>query len=175
MSTKIVRFRRNSKCAFVTGCQKLFYEINTVATIDDLNPENENEQPLFLVEEDPGCSCWIFCQPVGFKFEIFDANTKELFSVCETKSFPESVDECCGDNYIKMPHIYNYKAGNPNDYSIINRYDSRSFYRTYEYLEQSYSKIGEPYVPKESSCCDNCYGYCRCCCQSDTGCSCDCC
>ena len=43
MSTKIVRFRHNSKCAFVTGWQKLFYEINTVATIDDLNPENENE------------------------------------------------------------------------------------------------------------------------------------
>lgn len=47
MSTKIVRFHRNSRCAFVKSCRKPFYEINTVATIDDTNPQNENEQPLF--------------------------------------------------------------------------------------------------------------------------------
>ena len=174
MSTKIVRFRLNSKCACTKSCRKPFYEVNTVATIDDENPQNENEQPLFLVEEDLGCSCWIFCQPIWFKFEIFDANTKELFSICETKSFPESVSECCGDNYLVYPPIYNYKAGNPNDYSLVNRYDSRSFYRTYEYLEQSYYKIGEPYFPKEVGCCDDC---CSCYCQKKAdkcSCFCDC-
>ena len=85
------------------------------------------------------------------------------------------MNECCGDNYTVFPSIYNYKTNNPNDYSLVNRYDSRSFYRTYEYLEQSYYKIGEPYVPKEIGCCDNC---CSCCFKKanvSTGCSCSCC
>jgi len=42
------------------------------------------------------------------------------------------------------------------DMSTINRYDTRSFYRTYDYLGQSFYKIGWPYIEKDPSCCENC-------------------
>ena len=189
MNTKIVRFRKKSRCACVTGCKKPFYEISTVLRIDDEHPENENEVPIFYVEEHIGCSCWIFCQPIGHKFEIFEANTKELFSICETRSSGEVIKECCQDDYIILPTIYNYLAGNPDNYSTVNQYDTRSYYRTFEYSQQSYYKIGEPYVEKEQTCSECCCECilslpCCCCCRNNSNndqtgcgcsCSCDCC
>ncbi len=74
-----------------------------------------------------------------------------MFSICETRSSGEVIKECCQDDYIILPTIYNYLAGNPDNYSTVNQYDTRSYYRTFEYSQQSYYKIGEPYVEKEQT------------------------
>ena len=60
-----------------------------------------------------------------------------------------------------LPPIDNYKANDTNNKSNISRYDTRSFYRTYDYMGQSYYKIGKPYVPPETSCSIDCC----CCCK----------
>ena len=56
----------------------------------------------------------------------------------------------------------NSKASNMDDISTVSRYDSRSYYRTYDHLGQSHYKIGEPYVKKETPCCDECSLCCVC-------------
>jgi hypothetical protein len=83
---------------------------------------------------------------------------------------------CCGDNYFIFPDMIHSKNSNPMDLSVTKCYDSRSFYRTFEYQGGTYYKIGEPYIPNDK-CCDCC-----CCCpdqevkvKHDESCCCCCC
>ena len=196
MNTKIVRIHPGSICACVTGYKKIIFNINTISRVDDREPANENETPLFYVEEKLSCSfcCFGRCKPFEITFEIFDAITKELFSTSTINQFDKRIDICCGDKYTIYAPICNFKANNPGDMSIVSRYDSRSFYRTYDHLGQSHYKIGQPYIEKEKKCCDECSLYCFCsympiigcciiCCKCEksnnpppktSGCKCDC-
>ena len=166
MNTKIVRIHPDTICACVSGYKKIIFNINTISRVDDRHPENENETPLFYVEEKLSCNfcCFGRCKPFEITFEIFDANTKELFSTSTINQLDQRVDICCGDKYTIYAPICNFKVSNPGDISIVNRYDSRSFYRTYDHLGQSHYKIGKPYVEKETNCCDNCTCPCFGCC-----------
>ena len=159
MNTKIVRIHPGSICACVTGYRKMIFNITTISKRDDKERANENETPLFYAEENLICSCLCFCdcRPFQITFELFDPNTKQLFSTCQIKERDTLVDECCKDPYTILAPIYNYKVNNRNDESMVSRYDTRSVYRTYDYLGQRYYKIGKPYVEgKEPPCCDKC-------------------
>ena len=159
MNTKIVRIHPGSICACVTGYRKMIFNITTISKRDDRERANENETPLFYAEENLTCSflCFGSCRPFQITFELFDPNTKQLFSTCQIIERDVKVNECCKDPYIILAPIYNYKVNNTNDQSKVSRYDTRSVYRTYDYLGQSYYKIGKPYVEgKEPPCCDNC-------------------
>ena len=189
MNTKMLRIRLNSKYACVTGCKKPFYEIYTISRIDDINRENENELPLFEVEENTGCDFCICCEKPGKKFDVFVAGTKNLISVIETRQNITRIEDCCdccGERYDVYPPIYTYKCLNPNDIGFVKRYDSRSFYRTFEHFGFAYYKLGEPYIPYEKSFSEKCCICCQCvshsicfCCDSCCCCSCkdckDCC
>ena len=126
MNTKMVRIRLNSKCACVKEGRKNFYIINTISKIDDINPENENELPLFEIEEHVGCFLSQCCEPEGVKFDVFESMTKQLNAVIETRQNITKIQECCcccGENYDVYPPIYNYKCVNPNDISTVKQYD----------------------------------------------------
>ena len=165
MNAKIVRIHPGTMCACVRNNTKIIFSINTISRIDNIEPANENETPLFYVEEDLPChfcccggDC---CSTFSIKFNIFDANTKELFSQSSINSLDRIVDQCCKDNYISYASIYNTKFST-GEVSTIDRHDSRSLYRTYEISGQSYYKIGEPYVEVETPCCEECSLYCFC-------------
>jgi hypothetical protein len=177
MNAKIVRIHPDSICACVSGYKKIIFNINTISRVDDREPANENETPLFYVEEKLSCSCCCFgsCKPFEITFEIFDALTKELFSTSRIDQLDKRIDICCGDKYIIYAPICNFKASNPGDISIVNRYDSRSFYRTYDHLGQSHYKIGQPYVEQKKECCDECSLYCFCSYMPIIGCCISCC
>ena len=153
MNTNIVRIHSDTICACVPGYKKLIFNINSISRVDDLIRWNENEVPLFYAEEklDCGFCCFSSCDTPKITFELFDPNTKGLFSKSEIIGLNIRVDECCRDSYIQLQSIINAKMG---DMSTVNRYDTRSFYRTYDYLGQSLYKIGWPYIEKEPSCCD---------------------
>ena len=179
MNTKYVRIYPNTAFACVTGCKKNIFTINAVSGRDDKERKNENEQPLFIAEERTHCDilCFGWCAPYEFTFELYDItnNSKELFSISTITQIPTEISECCccGPTYFKLPPVYNYKVNNKNDQSDISRYDTRSFYRTYDYMGQNHYKIGKPYVPPESSCYLDCW--CCCCCRDcKCGCSCKC-
>lgn len=82
-------------------------------------------------------------------------------------------DCCCEDMYKILAPIHNFKVSNDSDISTVNRYDTRSFYRTYEHLGQSHYKIGQPYVKKEISCCNSTILYNVCLFIPIIGCCCD--
>ena len=176
MNTKMVRIHVSSRCACVQGCREIFYSVNTISRIDDINPANENEIPLFEISENHDCYLCPSCKPAGLKFDVFDAVTKQLISNFETRKNLTRIQECCGmcgDDYLVYPTIYNYKCSNINDMSTVKRYDSRSFYRTFEYLGKAYYKIGEPYIPTEltcAECCCQCITCLPCCCCCRGGC-----
>ena len=133
MNTKIVRIHPGTTCAFVKSCNKLIFNINTISKIDNQEPANENETPLFYVEEELPCTCLCFgnCSLFVSKFNIFDTNTKELFSQSSIHNADSIVNNCCEENYIEYSPIINFSpsiAGISN----INRHDSRSLYRTNE-------------------------------------------
>ena len=158
---------------------KKFFEINTISRRDDIEPKNENELPLLYAEEKLDCSSFLlFCKPFSITIELFDANSKQLFSVSQIREYGTKVNKCFGDNYLILPNIYNFKYNNRNEQSIIRRYDTRSIYRTYDYFGQSHYKIGQPYVEKETTCADCCSQYllslpcfscCDCNCKNDGG------
>jgi hypothetical protein len=163
MNAKIVRIHPGTVCACVKNYSKIIFYINTISRIDNLEPANEKETPLFYVEEELpcGCCCCGSCTPFSITFNIFDANTKELFSQSSINSLDRIVDQCCKDNYISYASIYNTKFST-GEVSTIDRHDSRSLYRTYEISGQSYYKFGEPYVEIETPCCESCSLYCFC-------------
>jgi hypothetical protein len=174
MYTKIVRIHPGTTCACVKNCNKLIFYINTINRIDNQEPSNEKETPLFYVEEELPCSFCCFGECTFYiKFNIFDAITKELFSESSINTLDSVIDNCCGDNYIVYAPINNTKL-NTAGISTINRHDSRSLYRTYEISEQSYYKIGEPYVEIEPPCCE-CSLYCFCSYMPIIGCCISCC
>jgi hypothetical protein len=174
MYTKIVRIHPGTTCACVKNCNKLIFYINTINRIDNQEPSNEKETPLFYVEEELPCSFCCFGECTFYiKFNIFDAITKELFSESSINTLDSVIDNCCGDNYIVYAPINNTKL-NTAGISTINRHDSRSLYRTYEISEQSYYKIGEPYVEIEPPCCE-CSLYCFCSYMPIIGCLMSCC
>lgn len=153
MNTKIVRFRlgQRSECN-CNGCKAFFLIINTVSRIDDANPQNENEMPLFETEYvPPGC-----CDN-SITYNLMIPQSKTVYGTSKTVGLPIKVNNCCGESYYQLPPVHNFRASNPADSSIINRHDTRSFYRTFEYMMNSYYKIGKPYV--EPPCCDSC---CKC-------------
>ena len=152
MNTKIVRIRPGAACACVKGCKQTIFNINTIRKRDDKEPQNENETPLFYVEENIRC-----CLNFFLTFNLFDPNTRELFSVSQLRGDITKHEDCCEEPYYLLPSIYTSKANNRSVESLIQRYDSRSVYRTYDFLGQSYYKIGKPYVKeKEPSCCESC-------------------
>lgn len=157
MNTKIVRIRPGTICACNKGFKKLIFNINTISKRDDQDPNNENETPLLYAEEFIFCSCLCFgsCSPEHTAFHLYAPNTKKLYSMCNLTDVWEKIEECCEEPYYKLPSIHNMKPSNGKDESLIKRYDTRSVYRTYDYLGQSHYKIGKPYVKeKEPGCCE---------------------
>ena len=152
MTSKIIRILPLSyDCC--KGCNQISLAINAISRIDDENPTNENETPLFRVEENTSgcCSCTNFFK---FHFYAHDSNNESVLYVSEIKDKVKIINSCCCCiSYIELPDIFNYKANDSKTQSIINRYDSRTIYRTYEYLGQAYFKIGKPYEEKENNCC----------------------
>ena len=115
----------------------------------------ENELPLFEVEQ------IIPCCPQPIKFQFIDAQTRQPFSTSFYKDMGQNVNKCCcGENYYIFPDMIHSKVINPNDFSVTKCYDTRSFYRTFEYMGGTYYKIGKPYVPVDGCCCKYC---CSCC------------
>ena len=155
MTSKIIRIHSlSSDCCI--GCKQISLAINVISRIDDENPTNENETPLFRVEENTSC-CRSCTNCFKFHFYAHDSNNESLLYVSEIKDKIKIINSCCYcDSYIELPDIFNYKANDSKTQSIINRHDSRAIYRTYEYLGQAYFKIGKPYEEKENNCCCCC-------------------
>ena len=155
MTSKIIRIHPlSSDCC--KGCNQISLAINAISRIDDENPTNENETPLFRVEENTSC-CRSCTNCFKFHFYAHDSNNESVLYVSEIKDKVKIINNCCCcDSYIELPDIFNYKANDSKTQSIINRHDSRAIYRTYEYLGQAYFKIGKPYEEKENNCCCCC-------------------
>ena len=176
LNTKIVRIYQGTACACVNGCKKLVFNVNTISRRDDQDRRNENELPLFYVEEEVVCQfLCIDCNPSSITFSFHDANTNALYSKSTIPQLPTKIDSCCDDTYYILKDIDNYKMSATFDKSNIRRYDTRSVYRTYDYMGQSYYKIGQPYIPKEISCCRSCLNCITCipCCCCFSLCLCD--
>ena len=149
MTSKIIRIHPlSSDCC--KGCNQISLAINAISRIDDENPTNENETPLFRVEENTSC-CRSCTNCFKFHFYAHDSNNESVLYVSEIKDKFKIIYSCCC--YYELPDILNYKVNDSNTQSIINRHDSRTIYRTYEYLGQAYFKIGKPYEEKENNCC----------------------
>lgn len=151
INTRMVRIRYGTKCE-MRECRtnKPFYQINTIFAIDDNNPQNENEGPLFEAElAIPKCC------PQPPQFNIYEAQSKQAYALCRFDGFP--IDHyaccCCGERYAELPNMISNKIGNEIDISTTKCYDTRSFYRTFEYQGKAYYKIGKPYVKEDSCCC----------------------
>lgn len=154
INTRMVRIRYGTKCV-VSECNssKPFYQVNTISAIDDNNPQNENEGPLFEAE-----LTIPFCCPQPPQFNITDAQSKQPYAHCSFDGPPIEHYACCcfGEYYLELPNMTSYKIGNEIDISVTKCYDTRSFYRTFEYQGRPYYKIGKPYVKDDScSCCKN--------------------
>ena len=146
INAKMVRIRISERCAYYNYHKPIFH-INTISMIDDLNPQNENEASLFDAE------MFVPCCPVPIRYNYIDAQTKQPFGASYYKDLGKQVGCCCGKYFI-FPDMIHSKLTEPNNMSTIKCYDSRSFYRTFEYEGRTYYKIGEPYV--EPECCQNC-------------------
>lgn len=156
-NAKMVRIRFDTKCA-LTECylKKPYYQINTISKIDDDNPKNENELPLLEAEKITARFC---ANPVEFTFT--DAQSKKHYSTSRHNGFgiKHCGILCIGESYKEFPDIISNKAGKDIDISTTKCYDSRSFYRTFEYQGRAYYKLGKPYDPEDKKC--NCP--CPCC------------
>ena len=74
----MVRIRILQKCVWSDlSCNKSYFHVNTISTIDDLNPNNENESPLFEVE------LYIPYCPEPVKFIFIDNQTRQPFSISQ--------------------------------------------------------------------------------------------
>ena len=157
-NVKLVRIRLDRKCA-LNECKtdKPYFQINSISTIDDDNPQNENEQRLFDAE----LAIPRFC-PRPPQFNFYDTQTKQPYSLCRFDGYPIKHYGCCcfGESYEEFPNMITNLLSNVMDTSTTKCYDSRSFYRTFEYQGKPYYKIGRPYVKDERCCCEK---YCICC------------
>ena len=158
MNTNIVRIYPKTVKEFCKDPKHLF-DINTIDRRDDFNKEKENELPLLHIEEvlDYCCGCCLISSSKNI-FMIKNPNTGELFGECSKDKAGTRTDFCCDPNYTILPSINVHKNNNPVDIGTIERYDTRSVYRTYKHGVDRY-KIGHPYVKVEESC------SCCCCCQ----------
>ena len=138
INTKMVRIRYGTKCSMEEcTADKLYFQINTISRIDDLNPQNENEAPLFEAELKIPMWC-----PEPAKFNFIDALTKQPFSVSRLDGYGNKhTSFCCGESYVEFPNMIHNKIGNTMETSVTKCYDSRSFYRTFEYQGGVYYKI----------------------------------
>ena len=75
INTRMVRIRYETKFVFCNS-EKRNYQINTISCIDDNNPQNENEGPLFEAE-----LAIPFCCPQPPQLNINDAQTNGLVRV----------------------------------------------------------------------------------------------
>ena len=155
---RMVRIRLDRKCA-PSECRtdKPYFQINSISAIDDNNPQNENEVRLFDAElAIPRCC------PQPPQFNFFDTQSRQPYSLCRFDGFPINHYACCccGERYEEFPNMITNLLSNAMDTSTTKCYDSRSFYRTFEYQGKPYYKIGRPYV-KDDTCC--CAKYCICC------------
>ena len=150
---KMVRIRIATKCSLKDLMwAKPYYQINSISKIDDNNHESENEVPLLEAEL---INSRFSCQPPQFDF--VDVQSKQPYSTSKNNDLgvKHKICLCCGLKYEEYPNIHTSKAGNAMDTSVTKCYDSRSFYRTFEYQGVAYYKIGEPY---------KCEFVCPCCC-----------
>ena len=175
-NAKMVRIRMSTKCAPKDlTWKKPYYQINVISTVDDNNPKNENEVPLLEAEKTTSRFC---SGPTEFTF--YDALSKQPYSTSRYNGefIKHNRFICICLLYLEYPDIISNKAGKTIDISTTKCYDSRSFYRTFEYQGNAYYKLGEPYKekpPGETQCnfpcpclnCqkgDDCEFICPCCC-----------
>ena len=120
--------------------------------------KNENEVPLLEAEKTTSSFC---SGPPEYTF--FDAQSKQPYSTsrCNGESIKHYRCVCIGLLYEEYPDIISNKAGKTIDISTTKCYDSRSFYRTFEYQGNAYYKLGIPY--KETSVETKCVCPCPCC------------
>ena len=145
INAKMVRIRIEKKWAFnELKIRKPYYLINTISKIDDNNPQNENESPLLEAELIHS----IFCSEPD-KFNFYDAQTKQPYSISRLNGFGNKSGKICcfGQNEEEYPDMSHSKVGNLTEISVTKCYDSKSFYRTFEYQGKAYYKIGRPYKP----------------------------
>ena len=75
INTRMVRIRYGTKLAIgKCSSEKPYYQINTITCIDDNNPQNENEGPLFEAELTIPSCC-----PQPPQLNINDAQSKQPF------------------------------------------------------------------------------------------------
>ena len=78
INTRIVRIRYETKLAIGEyNSEKRNYQVNTISCIDDNNPQNENEGPLFEAE-----LAIPFCCPQPPQLNINDAQSKQPCAHC---------------------------------------------------------------------------------------------
>ena len=154
-NVKMVRIRFGIKWDCSGECNGFhfnhpYFLINSISAIDDNNHQNENEVRLFDADiPHPKCCC-----PQPLQFNIYDAQTKQPYALCRFDGLPirHCGFCCCKEEYFEIPNMITNLLSNVMDTSITKCYDTRSFYRTYEYQGRPYYKIGYPYV-KENCCC----------------------
>ena len=109
MNTKIVRLRIDKRCKCnCNDCKELFFTVSTVSRIDDRNPENENEMPLFEVQKTIEKLC--FCYDDRLKYNLLDPKTKMLYGYSDS-GFPSKQNDCFFGDYINLPTLSIIKAG----------------------------------------------------------------
>ena len=153
-STGMVRLRIEERCACNKSCSEPCLVVNTISRIDDKNRDNENELPLFEVKNFIPACC-----PLPAQIELLDSNSKLPYSKTFYTGFPKKIYRCCSESYYQFPDMNHFKYSNINDIFVTRCYDSRSFYRTFEYQGQQYYKIGNEFIPNDQ-CCD-CCGCCK--------------
>ena len=155
INTRMVRIRYETKFVFgECNSEKRNYQINTISCIDDNNPQNENEGPLFEAELTIPSCC-----PQPPQLNINDAQSKQPYALCrfDGKAIEQyDFNLCEEESYMELPNMISNKIGNEIDISVTRCYDSRSLYRTFEYKGKPFYKIGKPYAGEKS---------CPCCCK----------
>ena len=145
-NAKMVRIRVTTKCApSDLTWKKPYYQINVISTIDNQNPKNENEVPLLEAEKTSSRFC---SGPTEFTF--YDAQSKQPYSTSRYNGdfIKHNRCICVCLIYLEYPDIVTNKVGKTVDISTTKCYDSRSFYRTFEYQGKAYYKLGRPYVER---------------------------
>ena len=158
INTRMIRIRFATKCDCpLINYSRPYYQVNAISRVDDLNPQNENEVPILDAEVTKLPCLPAFC-PIPKSFNYIESESKQPFGA----SLCNGIEKKAGflHRYTLFPDIISSKLSDPTNISTIKCYDSRSFYRTFEYNGAACYKIGQPYV--EPDCCQDC-----CCCCKD--------